>query len=267
MRLNDAFFEIFRDYLEASTSVSAADAAQALDNLVPEDGEKEGEEEVEEKVEAFIWDTWNNFFQTAQQIPYDHLAHDKLARVLRELALLPEGGKTRWQTLPQFSWVAREWFNFAPSEKHVKSENTREVLESWVNLNAFLAKLGGSGIYPTADFAIWMLRQALEDEDKTEVPKLADCHVLAAAQYVEYEGHILLQQLSLGWKPLEKEAQMFRGGPLFDGEPGLTNERWIFWISRFEELANKTSTEAAKSAALRAAKLLEIWQETKNINA
>lgn len=248
-RLSDGILEIFQDYLKPTTSVSAAEAARAVDELAPQ-GRKE-------EVDNFVWDTWGNFFQIAQQIPSESVAQCKLARVLRELSLLPDGGSAGWQQLPQLGWVLRDWFNFTPAKKDVDSEHADAILQSWVNVNAFWARLGGTGVHSTVDFAIWALRSTLEDQDAPDVPKLLDNRVLTAAQYVEYEGHILHQQLALGWKPRDNEAQMYKGGPLFDGESGLSHARWEFWIVRFRELAEKMSTAEAKSAAVRAANLLE----------
>ncbi|KAK6065595.1 hypothetical protein SCUP234_12483 [Seiridium cupressi] len=250
--LSKPFSHIFKDYLESSASTSPGNTARAVDASAPEGGQ--------DQADQFIWETWNSFFQAVQHIPYANTAQDKLVKAVRELALLPkEDRKQDWETLPQLGWVARDWFNRMPFEKHAQSENAAETLGSWININAFLARLGGTGVHSTLDFAIWSLRQALENEESTGAPTLLDCHIQAAAQYVEYEGHILRQRLSLGWKPREAEAQMFKGGALFDGEPGLSDERWKFWISRFRELADQTTTDEAKSAALRAAKLLDIW--------
>lgn len=251
-RLSDGIYEIFQDFLRPASSTSAAAVARALDNLVPQGD-----------VDNFVWDTWNNVLQIAQQIPHNDAGQDKLVRVLRELTLLPDGGKGNWRQLPQLGWVLRDWFNFRPTREHVNSDDAEEVLRSWVNVNAFWAKLGGTGVHSTTDFALWTLRQVLEeDSGEASELKLVENGLLTAAQYVEHESHILYQQLALGWKPRQEEAQMFKGGSLFGGEPGLSNERWEFWISKFRELAEKTSAEDARSAALRAANLLAIKSDT-----
>lgn len=249
-RLGNEIFDIFQDYLKSTTSLTTADVAQAVDKLAPASGKQE--------IDDFIWNTWNNLFQIAQQIPYNSLAQYKLVGVFRELSLLPDGGKAGWQKLPQLGWVLRDWFNLMPNEKTIASDHADDIIGFWVNVNAFWARLGGNGVHSTIDLAIWSLRSALEDEISTDNGRLVNSRVLAAAQYIEYEGHILQQRLALNWKPQDNEVQMFRGGPLFTGDSGLSDARWEFWISQFRELSEKTSTEEAKSAAIRAARLLEI---------
>ncbi|KAH8198064.1 hypothetical protein TruAng_007788 [Truncatella angustata] len=251
--LEDKFFGIFEDYLGSSTSQSALVVARHIDDAVPDAGKDE--------VDQFVWNTWGQLFQVAQQVQHDDLAQDKLVKVVRELMLLPSGGTAgAWRDLPQLGWVIRDWFNFAPSAQHAGSEHADEILNAWVNVNAFWARLGGTGVIPVRDFAIWSLRQSLEDEEEVK-GKVLDNRLLTAAQYVEYDGHILHKLLVLGWEPSDAEAQMFKGGSLFDGQPGLSNKRWSFWASRFEELAKKASTEEASTAAARASRLLQVWYE------
>ncbi|KAI4597743.1 hypothetical protein KJ359_004018 [Pestalotiopsis sp. 9143b] len=257
VKLSDERFDLFQKWFSSSTSESggnseaAAGLARSIDKLAPA-GNKE-------EVDNFTWQTWNDFFQVAQQIPHDHPAQDNLAQALVQLEQLPAGErKVDWADLPQLGWVLRDWFNFAPTEKH--AEGAGEILSGWVNLNSFWARLGGLDSLNTIDITIWTLRQTLEedhDEDATKFPSLFDCKVLAAAQYIEHSRRKLKQIIEDGWKPQDSEAQMFRGGPLFDGPTGLTKERWQFWASRFKHVAEKASSEDAKSAASRAAQLLD----------
>lgn len=140
------------------------------------------------------------------------------------------------------------------------SEDQAEFDKAWVNFNAFFARLSAAGVVRSENHSIWMLRAALE-EDVTKDLRLLDCHIMTAAQIIEYNGPILNQQTLRNRELDETEARMYRGGSLFGGRPGLSPERWRFWISRFRELADHTTAETAKTGALRAARLMEIWQD------
>ncbi|ETS85414.1 hypothetical protein PFICI_03439 [Pestalotiopsis fici W106-1] len=257
VKVSNERFEIFQKWLESSNSESEerkaaeAAAARSIDGLAPT-GNKED-------ADNFIWQTWGDVFQIAQQIPHASPAQDSLAQILVQLTQLPDTDrKIDWTDLPQLGWVLRDWFNFTPSEKHANGAD--EILSAWVNVNAFWARLGGLECLNTVDITIWTLRRTLEedhDDDATNFPNVFDCHVLTAAQYVEQSGPKLKKLIQDGWKPQDNEAQMFQGGPLFDGPTGLTKERWQFWASRFRHTAEKASGNDAKSAATRAAEFLE----------
>lgn len=85
--VSDGFFKIMDGYLQPSTATSAADAARAASELAPKS---------EEGMEDFLWTFWRDFIGVAEQIPYDHPAQDQLARVVRELSLLPDAGIKVW---------------------------------------------------------------------------------------------------------------------------------------------------------------------------
>ncbi|KAI0129047.1 hypothetical protein BJ170DRAFT_623816 [Xylariales sp. AK1849] len=251
--ISEGLFKIFDNYLKFSSTKTAVEVARYVAELAPE---HEGEE-----LEGFLWSVWGDLIQIAKQIPHDHPAQEKLVKVLRELVLLPETGiKTwdlrLWTDLPILGAALREGLN-GPGTSEVKAEQA-EIVTSWVNFNAFYARLNGAGVMHSESHSIWMLRAALEEEVPRE---LLDCRILTAAQILEHNGPNLDLQLRMGRQLDETEARMYQGGSLFKGNSGLNEERWVFWITRFRDLAEKTTTEEVKSAALRAARLMEIWHE------
>jgi hypothetical protein len=252
LRISDDMFAIFEKYLDSSHLVSAEDAARAVDELAPRGGK--------EQIEDFLWNTWNDVFQIAQQIPYSSDAQQRLLLVVKELAGLKNGEEEiDWHDLPRIGWVIRDWFNFPPTKKHAESESADDIMSAWVNINTFWARLYGTGSHIAVNIAVWTLRQALEDRE-TEIPKLLDCYVLTATQYINHSGHRLHQLLDRGWRPKEDEMKMYKGGPLYDGEPGLDEKRWRFWASRFQAVAEKVPSQDTKSAARFAAQLMDDWQ-------
>ncbi|KAI1861556.1 hypothetical protein JX265_009523 [Neoarthrinium moseri] len=252
-QINPRILDTFGDYLKFSSSRSTADAAQVIANSVVEKGE--------DAAEGALWSAWADLISIAEQVPHDHPAQDKLVRVVRELALLPDAGikvwdSRLWADLPVLSAQVREWLNGPKTPEN--DEEKAEITRKWVNSNAFFARLNAAGVLRSEDHSIWMLRAALE-EDITTTPLLVDCRIMTAAQIIEHNGPLLYQQLQAGRKLDETEERMFKGGSLFDGDSGLNAKRWEFWISRFRDLAGKTATEDVRAASLRAARLMEIW--------
>ena len=44
----------------------------------------------------------------------------------------------------------------------------------------------------------------------------------------------------------DMEKRMLKGGSLFKGEPGLSDERWAFWKQRFQELGGQVEDQELK---------------------
>lgn len=123
----------------------------------------------------------------------------------------------------------------------------------------------GAGVVHFENQPIWMLREALEEEKNPPKSRALDRDLMTAAMYIEYSGPVLVEALAGNPEPELSDdlRRMLKGGSLFQGGPGLRLERWLFWMKRFREEAQKTSTEEAKDMALRAARLIQVWYETR----
>ncbi|KAI0181245.1 hypothetical protein GGR52DRAFT_25391 [Hypoxylon sp. FL1284] len=244
--IQDNVFGIFSAYLAPRSTVSAAQTAASIARLAPATSSGVDEE--------FFQDLWRSFIGAAEQIPHDDAAQDKLARVVRELTLIPA---SVWADLPQLGLVFREHLN-GPAQC-ASAEQQARVDAAWVRFHAFAARLMGAGAVRFVNQPVWMLRAALEEENQD--PAALDRGLATAAVYIEYAGPVLLEALAADPAPqlTDELRRVLRGGPLYAGPPGLTPERWAFWAARFGEEAANARSEEAKEMALRAARLMRVW--------
>ncbi|KAK8034429.1 hypothetical protein PG993_009424 [Apiospora rasikravindrae] len=234
----------------------------------------------EDDVESYLRPLWQSVTKLAQGASYGHPAQDKLVNMVSEVMLLPDDQEIRiwgdpsldpkfhpadgrhtkeknWKELPLLGAEFREQIN-GPESADDETEQAK-ITRSWINFHAFAARLNGKGVTDWWDIPLWMLRQGLE-EDLSTAPKLHDCHIMTAAQIVEHSGAIMLATKVIPTEKLDDtEKRMFAPGSLFKGEAGYTPERWTFWARRLREEAEKCSSDEVKNAALRAARLMEVW--------
>ncbi|KAH9992873.1 hypothetical protein F4779DRAFT_238821 [Xylariaceae sp. FL0662B] len=251
-------FDIFYEYLQPESTVSAAQAAAAISQLAPAPS---GETNTLD--DGFLWQLWADIIAVAEQIPHDHAGQDRLVRFMRELTLLPDTGVTVWEKrfwtdLPVLGAAWREHLN---GPGHADAEEAQaEIDTAWVRFHAFSARLIGAGVARLENQPIWMLRDALEEK---EASPTVDRDLMVAAMYIEYAGPVLVEALAADPDPEldDRRRRMLRGGALFPDTTGLRLERWSFWIRRFRELAEKTGSGDSRAMALRAARLMEVWSE------
>ncbi|GAP85702.1 hypothetical protein SAMD00023353_1300180 [Rosellinia necatrix] len=226
--------------------------------------------------EGFFWRLWRDVLDVAQQIPHASPAQDRLAAFVRELALVPDtGGKV---------WELRVWTDLpllgAAIREHLDRAATATP-QAQVSFHAFVARLLHAGVSPGSETtAIWTLRAALEQDADADADEDGDyAGLMAAAAYIEYAGATLAQTLALRpTPPLDDAAarRLSRGGPLWgEDRAGLTPDRWAFWGRRFRERGEKIAaaaaaattmgenSEEARDLALHAARLIEVWAETR----
>ncbi|KAI8960015.1 hypothetical protein F5Y11DRAFT_283744 [Daldinia sp. FL1419] len=255
--------DILGRYLQSDSPVSAAQVAASISKLLPEP-----KDESKTLGDGFFFGLWKGIISVAEQIPSEHAAQDRLVKVMRELTLLPDTGITVWDTrlwtgLPVLGASFREYLN-GPAQSKVEEEQLK-INEAWIRFHAFSARLIGAGVVHFENQPIWMLRDALEEEKSPSKSSALDRDLITAAMYIEFSGPVLVEALAANPNPeLSNESRrVLRGGSLFHGEPGLRLERWSFWTRRFREQAEKTSTKEAREIALRAARLMEVWSETR----
>ncbi|OTA80958.1 hypothetical protein M434DRAFT_85860 [Hypoxylon sp. CO27-5] len=257
--MSEAILNIFKDYLQSKSSVSAEQVAIDISRLAPDPN---GDEPPLD--DRFFFELWENIIGIAEQIPYDHPALDKLVKVMRELTLLPDTGIKVWEgrvwtDLPVLGAVFREHLN---GSRHSDDEEEQaKINQAWIRFHAFSAKLIGAGVIHFTNQLVWMLRRALEEETNPPKSSAIDRDLLTAIMYIEFSGPIVIEKMAVNPDPVlsDEHRRILKGGTLYKGEPGLRLERWLFWTERFKELAEKTKTEDAKKAALRIARLMEVW--------
>lgn len=84
--IEQQIFDILNHYLQPKSNITAAAAAQSIDNLFPVNRQ---DDEEKEDPGSFLWHLWGRFHRTAQQIPHAHPAQDKLAALIKCLRSFP----------------------------------------------------------------------------------------------------------------------------------------------------------------------------------
>ena len=113
----------------------------------------------------------------------------------------------------------------------------------WTSLNSFAARLLGNSTQSWNNFGIWELRSALEEPSRSSADR--DGHLSSASEWILHAGNVL--RAKEGMAELDDmEKRMLKGGSLFKGEPGLSDERWAFWKQRFQELGGQVEDQELK---------------------
>lgn len=122
----------------------------------------------------------------------------------------------------------------------------------WVNYNAFIANLYSHHVFDTdPTYAIWTLRDALETENENS--SIREAWILAAAQWIIWDGQSLFKHILSPGKISPEDLQSWRSGPLYEGKQVMSLERWRFWKERFgfiageEKVGDECKTVAAKA--------------------
>jgi len=112
------------------------------------------------------------------------------------------------------------------------------TLDEWLNLNSFVARLFSTTVGGFVNFAIWELRNGLEENEHDMGP--VSTRVLIASEWILQSGRRLLQESLLNSLSTEPEdathGSPYRGGSLYSGAKGFGLERWGFWKRRLTEL-------------------------------
>ncbi|KAI1206191.1 uncharacterized protein F4807DRAFT_463956 [Annulohypoxylon truncatum] len=251
-------FNIFTDYLQPESCTTAAQVATRISLLAPptNDGNKLWE---------FLDYLWSSICKFAEQIPHDNIAQDKLVDAILELMLLPDTGidiwcMHMWEDLPLLYAAFSEHINLF---KYSDFENIQlELDKEWIRFYAFGARLTAADVF-SHTLPIAMVSKALEGRKKPCSSRKLNRDLSTAAVCIDYAGLVLVEELASNPHPVPDDDNEIEGGPLFKGKPGLTLERWLFWEKRFPEEAEKATTSEAKELALRAARSMKIWRETR----
>ncbi|CAH0054932.1 unnamed protein product [Clonostachys solani] len=176
--------------------------------------------------ESFVTSTWQVLTHIASRIPSSHYGQEVLIRVVN---MLEHCGP--WTDLPGPTF-------------ELDAEDDREFSQAeWLNLNSFIARLFNLKGKRFGNFAIWELRNGLE-EDASDAGSAAaaDARVLVASEWIKRSGARLWHESVLGTFSTEPEdaahGSPYRGGSLFHGTRGFNLERWGFWKRRLVELRN-----------------------------
>lgn len=141
----------------------------------------------------------------------------------------------------------------------------------WVNYHAFLAQLEAAGVWtarmPT--FAVWEMRDAFEMEpggDGKDQDQLHLYHVMAAAQWILWDGQELFKHMANPLPVSDVDAQIWRLGDRCTSSsvPVVSLARWQFWKEGFKAAGYEYGQgyHECKDLSGRAAALMDVIEKT-----
>ncbi|KAF4341919.1 hypothetical protein FBEOM_4085 [Fusarium beomiforme] len=228
-------------------SDNAVSAQQAAEKLTSPCLEAIKKNEHTSKIEGELDGLWSSVLSAAEQTPHDQ--QGKLVETLHAIKSIPQppqkievwGEEKRWDELPMFGGKAREQLDIAQD----KSD------EAFVNINGFFAQITAAGINDLSLFAIWTLRQALEDPAADKISQQTSPKLLKASSvWLIYAADTLAKASKDGKQFDGKVAKP--GASLADlkdeaGWRGLNNDRWKIWQDRLSTLKDADVPQDCKS--------------------
>lgn len=237
---NSEIYSAIQEYMHdaADLETTVASITKPIDDAV-----------VKQKADDYQWGyLWNSVLHSAKRVPFRQAdRHTKLVDFVRAIKDHPGPSSTQpYKSLPGFGMQARETFNDSPI--HDLGQFAPEI-HAWTNLNYFLARLTESEVHTFYMYAIWAMRDALEE--KADPPKAwYDAHVPAAAAWVFALGSQLYAREEDLTPKNEYEGNPARGGALWTGGSEFSKARWDFWKRRFKEVAEEEeASEETKKIA------------------
>lgn len=129
-----------------------------------------------------------------------------------------------------------------------------EGAQAWINLNSFGARLVGLKVVKWENFAIWGLRDALEEKHSSLAER--DVSVVVAGQWLFHAGEVLFEGRTKGCSA--DDSRSLRVGCLFQGGSGLSQERWDFWKRRMEAISEDVSGDVRAVAVAARRRMQEL---------
>lgn len=199
-------------------------------------------------------DLWYSIIHSARRISHhERELHEKVVDLVSAFkhhsVLNNEKYDYLYQSLPDFGMSCREAYNDAPQLD--KGFSQIEV-DAWANLNFFFSLITARELEDLSLYAIWAMRQALEDvpqdEPRHSAAQSYDTYIPAAAVWIIGLGPTLFR-LEKDLTPTDrKQGNPARGGELWKGKAEFSKERWALWKERFaavgkmEEVNDKTKS-------------------------
>jgi hypothetical protein len=196
----------------------------------------------EAPVEEMLWAAWEAVISAADTP--DAGTRSRLVELVgaardRGILARPDGQEcVVWNLrahvdLPVFDARMRETWNFSPP---AVSAGT------WANLNAFAAQLTMAGV-DFSLYAIWALREALEEDSPELAPVLP-----AAVEWLRHAGPVLASlavQSAADAHGRDQAGRLCREAGLADR--GFSVGRWNFWRRRLEVISAARGDTAVKA--------------------
>jgi hypothetical protein len=238
---------------------SEAEAREQWGDPLPE-SEIPPEAEGAPSTEGQLWELWYAVLHAAKRNPWrdtDRDAHGKLVALVAAIKRVPDppmpanankalrgdwvwSSGTLWSELVLIGAASREAWNDSPGAAFGYSD---AAIEAWANVNAFVARLTAEDVRQYSLYAIWAMREALEEKRKEAPEKWMDATVPAAAAWIGVWGKQMYERR----EDLTPEDPETQGNPARPGDYMIkrtknekaewSRERWAFWKQRFQEIS------------------------------
>ncbi|KAF7553531.1 hypothetical protein G7Z17_g3557 [Cylindrodendrum hubeiense] len=228
-------------------AISSKESAQKLAAPARSAFEKDGDLA---KVENELDSLWSAVLTAAEETPHEQ--QDRLVEIVRAIKEMPQpvheskkleiwGEEQSWDQLPLFGAKARERLDTAREKSGA----------AFINLNAFFARITAADINDFSLFAVWILREALEDPEEDEIVKTTSPELLQSASIWLVYASAPLEKLSREQKQFDgKMAKPGKSLSMFNGTPGwrgFCQDRWNTWLDRLVSLKKTEITTEAQS--------------------
>ncbi|KAM0466043.1 hypothetical protein ACHAPV_000996 [Trichoderma viride] len=246
----DTLFGLLDKAIGSSAS-HTSDANEAVANGIDEISNHD-------EPEGYLWTLWTLLIEISKRIPLDDPRVQSLVEITQKLKAKKSatvevwGSKySLWTDMPLFGAVMREAWNGTPNYDNSPEDATK--IAQWKSLNSFAARLLGSSVESWTNFALWELRDGLEEPLESQQAK--DTHLITASEWITHAGKVLYDEGRKGVPVDKDDVQSLSTGSLLKGEAsGFSEARWSFWKKKIQEL----SVGAGADAKTRAEKALEV---------
>ncbi|KAJ5825489.1 hypothetical protein N7474_002627 [Penicillium riverlandense] len=243
-------FQIFNEYLQPDTKTSHDSAVESLLALVPK-------ADNDQEVMTII----NVVLELAEQIPYYHPSHIKLARIMEEFSC---HSRFTWKLLDdEFAFV--EYYLL--EVMHQRVGPSEEDPQAWPNFNAFLAHAQSRGVGPKEpEWALETLRDTFERgidpsnfRDFSNFEGERDQEIIAAAQYILWDGQSMFKRCLC---PVPGDMGHDSYNRLRDGYYMFSLGRWRRWKNGFKKNAEEENGvgEECRKVCAKTAALMETME-------
>ncbi|KAH7116546.1 hypothetical protein B0J13DRAFT_590379 [Dactylonectria estremocensis] len=232
----------------ADEAISVQEAARKLAAPARSAFEKDGDLA---KVESELGSLWSDVLTAAEQTP--HGQQERLVEILRAIKELPQpvheskkleiwDQEQHWNELPLFGANCRDHLGIAQGKSG----------DAFTNLNAFYARITATNVHDLGLYAIWIIREALEDPEEGKIAKETSPDLLHAASVWFVYAAESLATLSEDQKQFD--GKIARPGKSLlarqdeAGWKGFSSDRWQIWLDRLASLKDADLTPEVKSS-------------------
>ncbi|KAF2131158.1 hypothetical protein P153DRAFT_313563 [Dothidotthia symphoricarpi CBS 119687] len=214
-----------------------------------------------------FWDLWYSIIHSARRTTFHDT--DKHVKVIDLVGAfknhsIPGNEKYNYlySSLTDFGMACREVLNDNPTASADEGSVSQIEIDAWANVNMFFARITLKDIQDLSLYAIWMMREALEevkqDDERTTAAQKLDMSVPAAAMWIFGMGKALFHKEKDLTPSNSLEGNPARGGELWKGKGEFSKKRWALWKDRFAEIGKmKDVSERTSGLARDAVEVME----------